>query len=486
MDQNILIPAGVLRTTTEFLRAKWPKIVAVSAVVLVPCFWHRRLEAGDLGSHVYNAWLVQLIEHHEVSGLWIAHQHTNVLFDLLLSALAKVAGLQMAAHIVVAASVLAFFWGTFALVSAVSGRAPWNLLPLIAMVCYGWTFNMGFCNYYIALALSFISLAIMWRGNNWERAAALGLVPLILLAHPLGLVWLGGGALYVLVADRVSRRYQLVAFALALMAIVAVHKYLWAHFVVLPKNHPFYLYNGTDQLVLFGPLYRVLAIAVSAIIVVAIAIDLIYGRDRKNLWRSWGVPLQLNVLVFVAVGLLPDSIQLPQYQAPLSLLSSRLTSVSAVLVCCLAGVMYPRKWHIVGLGAIAVVFFSLLYVDTGRVNRVEEQAEHLISMLPPRQRVIVTIADEPRSRLTLEHVVDSACIDHCFTYSNYEASTGQFRVRALPGNHIVTTEQAEMREMYYGTYRARPSDLPMYQIYVCRLNDGDEQLCIRQLTAGSE
>ena len=35
---------------------------AISALLVVPCWWHRRIEAGDLASHVYNAWLAQLIE----------------------------------------------------------------------------------------------------------------------------------------------------------------------------------------------------------------------------------------------------------------------------------------------------------------------------------------------------------------------------------------------------------------------------------------
>jgi len=42
-----------------------PQIIggfAISALMVVPCWWHRRIEAGDLASHVYNAWLAQLIE----------------------------------------------------------------------------------------------------------------------------------------------------------------------------------------------------------------------------------------------------------------------------------------------------------------------------------------------------------------------------------------------------------------------------------------
>ena len=36
--------------------------VGVSLAVLIPCYWHRYIQAGDLGSHVYNAWLAQMVQ----------------------------------------------------------------------------------------------------------------------------------------------------------------------------------------------------------------------------------------------------------------------------------------------------------------------------------------------------------------------------------------------------------------------------------------
>jgi len=32
-------------------------VLPICVQLLVPCFWHQRIEAGDLASHVYNAWL---------------------------------------------------------------------------------------------------------------------------------------------------------------------------------------------------------------------------------------------------------------------------------------------------------------------------------------------------------------------------------------------------------------------------------------------
>src|SRR6478672_12255034 len=106
-------------------------IAVASVLLLIPCFWQSRLQLGDLGSHVYNAWLAQLIESGRAAGLAIVPQKTNVLFDWILSALFRAFGAGPAQRISVAVSVLLFAWGAFAFATRVSGRRPWALLPLI-------------------------------------------------------------------------------------------------------------------------------------------------------------------------------------------------------------------------------------------------------------------------------------------------------------------------------------------------------------------
>jgi len=138
-----------LKAAAAFLRRFWLQALAISAALLVPCFWHRRIEAGDLASHVYNAWLSQLIERGQAPGLYLAKQWNNVLFDFLLLRIGNLLGLRAAQRIVVPLCVLIFFWGAFALVAAVSRRSPWFLVPCIAVLAYGWTFNIGFFNYYL-------------------------------------------------------------------------------------------------------------------------------------------------------------------------------------------------------------------------------------------------------------------------------------------------------------------------------------------------
>src|SRR5438067_300867 len=107
---------------------RWKRL-AVSVLLLLPCFWQPRLQAGDLSSHIYNAWLAQLIESGRAEGLMIVRQTTNVLFDLMLSGLFRVFGTEWSQRIAVSIAVLTFVWGAFGFVCAVAGRRAWHLLP---------------------------------------------------------------------------------------------------------------------------------------------------------------------------------------------------------------------------------------------------------------------------------------------------------------------------------------------------------------------
>jgi hypothetical protein len=477
--------AAGLAEPARFLRKHWVKLLGTTAVVLAPCYWHREIVASDLGSHLYNAWLVQLIRNGQAPGLWVAPQHTNVLFDLLLTGFGSIFGLRVAEKIAVSLAVLIFFWGMFALISAATRRAPWLLLPILAMVTYGWTFHMGFFNYYLALGLSFFSLAIFWRGERWERLIAFAIAPLVLVAHPLGFLWLLAAGAYIGIANRApQRRHPWVLFAAAVASLFVVHFYLWHHYVADPGAKPFYAFSGADQLVLFGERYRLLARAVLVYALVFLAVDCVRRRSSSELWKSYALPLQLYILVWMAVGLLPDAIHFAPPTATIALLTERLTSVSAVLGCCLLGAMRPSKWHLAVAAALAAVFFSFLYQDTGVVNRMETQIEQLVGKLPPDQRVMATIMPPPGSRILVQHIIDRACISRCFSYGNYEPGSRVFRVRARPGNRYVLSDYDLATDTEEGDYTVEPEDLPAYQVYQC--SEEGTEFCIRALQAGEK
>jgi len=105
---KIAVPAPET-AAAESRFARHPAAFLLASVgLLIPCFWQSRLQAGDLSSHLYNAWLAQLIERDQAPGLSTAFQATNVLFDLLLKALFGALGAGPAQRIAVAFCVLVF------------------------------------------------------------------------------------------------------------------------------------------------------------------------------------------------------------------------------------------------------------------------------------------------------------------------------------------------------------------------------------------
>src|SRR5437879_4678106 len=118
---------GKLPLRFRFSRCEIAAIFLISALVLIPCWWHRRIEAGDLASHVYNAWLAQLIEKGQAPGLYIANQWNNVLFDVALLRAANLVGFAAAQKIVVPLCVLVFCWGVFVFIAAVTESPSWFL-----------------------------------------------------------------------------------------------------------------------------------------------------------------------------------------------------------------------------------------------------------------------------------------------------------------------------------------------------------------------
>ena len=472
----------------QFVRKKKWIILVLSIAMIVPCLWHRRIEAGDLASHVYNAWLAQLIEKGQAPGLYLVRQWNNVLFDWTLLHVANVVGFAAAEKIVVSACVLIFFWGVFAFAAALSGRPPWFLTPCIAMLAYGYSFNMGFLNYYLSIGLASFSLAFLWRGRGLERLLGLLLLPLILLAHPVGLLWLAGTGLYLILWTKLPNWWKLAVPAAALVFLFGIRSYLMhqTRFPVDWVHDPFYLMNGADQLTLYGQRYAVLGWAALIFGVLCVLVDAISrGRDL-SFWQSLRLPAEFYFVAIVAVALLPENLRPSITGGWIGLLASRLTAITAIFGLCLLGCLRPRKWQLAGFGVCAIVFFGFLYQDTLVLNRMESSIERLVNGLPFGTRVIATIWAPPDSRVSfVGHIADRACIGHCFSYANYEPSSGQFRIRVQPGSPVVSASDDDAEDMQAGEYEVQDEDVPMMEIFQCDEKDLTK-LCIRDLSPGEK
>ncbi len=488
-----LEPATEIHATTRqpsrtaqlfpFLQRNSTAVLLVSALILIPCFWQRRIEAGDLGSHTYIAWLAVLVEQGRAPGLFLAHQWNNIPVDYALSWLGARIGFAAADRIVVSACVLTFFWGAFAFIAASTRRIPWTLVPAIAIVAYGFTFYAGFMNFYLSMGLAFLAAAVTWRGAPLDWLVGTILAAMSLVAHPMGFGLLVALALYIHVAELVPTSWRWFVFAAALSCIVAIH-FALPHFFHVEgwRGTKVLAMNGVDQMVLFRPAYKYLALVTFIFgcfaFVAAARAD---HHNHQDLAERVRTPLELWVILLIAATMVPGAVWLPEYTAAVSAISSRITTLTAILGLCVLGAVLPRRWILTGLSAIALAFFAMQYHDTAVLNGMERKVETLVAGLPYGSKVSYTIDIGDFSRINSRHFVDRACIGRCFTYSNYEPGSKQFRVRLSPqGSSIVSPHGFDLE---HGTYVVRDGDLPLYQIY--QPDDADlTKLAIRGLAAG--
>jgi len=343
---------------------------------------------------------------------------------------------------------------------------------------------MGFMNYCLSLGLAFFAVALFWRGRGLDWAIGVALTALTLLAHAVGFSWLIGTAVYILLAERIRGWARLVLFPGALLVIVAAHIYVSHHFrTASPVGWHFRSLTGADQLVLYGYRYNILRRLALLLALLCFAVGMLREENKREVWRALRTPIELWAMLLFATAMLWGEIFFPQHGAAFGLIATRLSSITGVLGLCILGCVRLRRWNFAGWMCLAVVFFSWMYQDTAVLNRMEAQVETLVKELPYGRRVIQTVFALPGSRVVLSHIVARACIGRCFVYSNYEAAGRQFRVRARPGNPIVTDSADAGEAMELGRYVVRPEDLPMTDIYQCDLADLT-RLCSRDLVAG--
>jgi len=477
------------RPVGRFLRLNWFAVVLVSALLLVQCFWHSRIQAGDLGSHVYNAWLAQLIEHHQISGLMIARQGSNVLFDLLLLHTANLAGFVAAEKIVVGLAVLVFFWGSFSFLAAASGRPPWLLMPFLFILSYGYVFHMGFMNYYLSIGLALVALALSWRGEagNWLAAVALSAVSF--LAHPLGFLLAATVSAYIWIWRILPRWWRLAVPALALTGLVALRFFFASHqaFEADWRATGFLQLLGQDQLNLFGRRYEILSwVALAWGTVCALAAIYDWSFREKVPSATLRLALELYLVAVVATFCLPENLRTNIYAGWIGLLISRLTLVTAIFgLLVLASLRLPR-WSAYGASLLGAVFFLFLYQDTGKLDRMEANARVVVQQLPVGTRIVAVASPPGDWRIEfIHHSIERACIGRCFSFANYEPSSLQFRIRALPGGFFVTDSADKSEAMSSGDYLVQKDDLPLTSIYQC--DDADfTRLCAHALREGQK
>ncbi|HEY6936532.1 MAG TPA: hypothetical protein VI424_05240 [Terriglobales bacterium] len=448
------------------------------ALMLAPCFWQSRIQAGDLSSHLYNSWLALQIRSGAVHGLSIVPQWTNVAFDWLLTWLLATFGAGPAQRIAVSLAVLVFGGGALAFVSAASSRRPWFLTPCIAMLAYGFVFHIGFLNFYLSLGICLWFLAAFWKGAIRARVAAVPLLALAWLAHPLPVVWAAGAGAYVLIGRRLTENRQLYLLGLGIAALLATQQVLSARYHTVWSPLQIFGVTGADQAFVYGRKYVVITIGL-------LLVWLVWLRRllKEGGWRGLHIPGQLLLLTGAGVVLIPSRIDFPQYAHGLVYIADRMSLASGVLLCGVLAQVRARRAEMFAMAALTAVFFGFLYADGARANRQENQIQEVVEQNIPRYARVVFLSSQWNLRVDpLTHVADRVCIGRCYSYANYEPSTRQFRIRAAQNNGIVVTSYKDSYQLASGDYVVRPQDVPLYQVKAC--TPGAQEYCVRELRAG--
>jgi hypothetical protein len=453
--------------------------VLASLLLLVPCYWQSRLQLGDLSSHIYNAWLAQLIGSGRAPGLAIVPQTTNVLFDLILSGLFNILGAEAAQRISVSLAVLTFVWGAFAFVSVVAGRRAWGLMPAIAMLAYGWVLHMGLLDFYLSLGLCFWALALAWE---WKPRRVAGAVPVLIVAyvaHGLPVAWTVALLAYVWLARLITPPQRAILMAASLAAMVAgrilvtsTMPYIW-----LPQQ--LVMITGTDQLWVFDDKYLIPFLGL-LLVSVLLLVRLLRASGVRNVVT--GLPFQIGVLSAAGVCIVPTRLQIPGYNHALVYIAERMSLAVGICLCALLAAAPMRAYHRYAMAVVALVFFGFLYRDEGALNAFEDQMTRLVWQLPPGQRVVSAI-DDPTLRINaLTHMIDRVCLGRCYSYANYEPSTAQFRIRAVAESPMVVSTYEDSWRLQTGTYVVKERDLPLYEVGL----DQAGHMGIRILAAGAQ
>jgi hypothetical protein len=421
--------------------------------LVFPCLWRSNLQAGDLSSHLYNAWLVQLIHRGQAPGLSIATQSTNVLFDWILSALLALTGPAAAQRIAVVLAVLVFVRGAFAFVSAVAGKRAWDVLPFLAILAYGWVFRVGLFNFYLSLGLCFWALALAWSFPR-RLPAVLAILIAAYVAHGLPPVWAAGVLIYRAVWIRVPGRARLFAAGI-LVAMVALSVAMALTLRIQWSFSQLLLTTGADQAYIYDSKYQWISIGI-LLLWASIA-----WKSRKALT---GLPFHIWALTAAGILIFPTSAWLPQYHHALAFIAERMSLAAGVCLCAALAGTQTAAWQRYAIAAVTAIFLLFVYTDEGALNDLEERIAAATSRVPPEGRVVTSIHTSQLRTNPIDHMIDRVCIGHCYSYANYEPSSGQFRVRVTGPTTIVAPTDMDSSRMQTGGYAVKPRDLPLFRI----------------------
>jgi hypothetical protein len=189
---------------------------------------------------------------------------------------------------------------------------------------------------------------------------------------------------------------------------------------------------------------------------------------RQPARRSLPAPaLGVAVLASATVIFLPDLVHFPAFSHPVVFLAERNSLLAGVAWTAVAAMAPPSRWRGRAILLLWASWLLVLSADWSRLSRFQVALDDAVARLPASARVVSTLAT-PGSRVQpFTHSVARSCIDRCFAWGNYEASTGVFRVRARPGNAIVVSRRGDAAAIEMGRYEVPELPFALWKVVAC-------------------
>jgi hypothetical protein len=303
------------------------------------------------------------------------------------------------------------------------------------------------------------------------------LLALAYTAHVLPVVWGVGLLAYAAIARRLRGRGQAALAAAAVAGMLALHAGL-RHFTYANwRREQLSMVLGVDQAWLYDGKY---GLAMAGLLLAQGILLLRLVRQRGPRALAGSVALQAAFVASAALVALPHVALLPPYSNPMSYIPDRLSLGAAICCCAVLGGAKPGRLERLTPLAAAALFFGFAWRDDAALNAFERRMEQAIAGVPSGARVISVIDDYTLKTRPVAHTLDRVAIGRCFSYANYEPSTGQFRVRATGRNGIVAGRFEDSIALQIGNYVVGEADLPLYAVD----SDRSGNLFVRPLGAG--
>ncbi len=447
-------------------------ILGIALLICLPFLTTPSPQLGDLHTHLYNAWLTNLLNSTEPGSLlkdcfFLVTPWTNTFLDRLLSFSLRFLLPHDAARLAAILTVSLFFWSTIVWQRQALGR--WAIVsgPLILALAHGWLLQAGFLNFLLGLSAAFA----------FSASLSLTLIPRLLLCGTfIVLGFLAHAIAFGLAICLLQLHLYLAAKPLRVALLLSgatVVSLLALRFVLVKSGigaADFFPFRSLG-LAAFGGAGTFAAIMPIFLFASLISFLAIRRRATPGVFVS--------LIALAAAFLIPEEISLPHLPRPMSFNGVRISTLTWIFLLMAAEECNPPRWLLAPSLAILLASLSLFHMDQTRLTQIHDGIRDAVHTLPPNSRVLLQTRRSGASVDGILHMIDSACIGHCYSLANYVPASNHFRIQRRDGCRLCLSAQ-RLVDFENSRFVVGEEDLPAWSVYAT----GPSQFAVAPLRFG--